>query len=456
MNVYDSARMADVLAPLGYRQVSSPAGADLVILNTCHIREKAAEKVYSDIGRLKPYQARQAEAGRHMVVAIAGCVAQAEGLEIKRRAPIVDIVVGPQSYHRLPDLLARLEAEQNADLSKAGRKKLRQDLIETDFPADDKFGHLPEEQSSQGPTAFLTVQEGCDKFCTFCVVPYTRGSEFSRPVAQIIDEAKRLIDLGAREIMLLGQNVNAYHGADAGGGTCSLADLIRLLAQLDGLDRIRYTTSHPRDMTDDLIAVYGEEPACMPYLHLPLQSGSNRILKAMNRGHDTDFYLRLVEKLRATRPDIALSSDFIVGFPGETDADFEETMRLAEDVGYAQAYSFIYSARPGTPAAGLDHQLPRSVSSERIARLQAVLNRTQLAFNQDMTGKSIPVLFDREGRHRGQLIGRSPWLQAVHVDVPAGALADYFGTIRQVEILEGMANSLSGKLTSGNTARHVA
>lgn len=440
--------MLDVLRPLGFHEIETPEGADLVILNTCHIREKAAEKVYSDIGRLKPYQARREDDGGHMVIAVAGCVAQAEGIEMKRRAPAVDIVVGPQAYHRLPDLLARVEASRGTRLSSEGRAG----LVDTDFPVDDKFDHLPEQQSSHGPTAFLTVQEGCDKFCTFCVVPYTRGAEYSRPTLQIIEEAHRLVDLGAREIMLLGQNVNAYHGVDHKGHDRSLADLIRMLAGIDRLDRIRYTTSHPRDMTPDLIAVHGEIEALMPYLHLPVQSGSDRILKAMNRGHDTEFYLDLVARLRSARPDLALSSDFIVGFPGETEADFEATLRLAREVGYAQAYSFIYSKRPGTPAAEHQGQITASVKSERIAALQQILNDGQLQFNRTMAGARIPVLLDRAGRQQGQLVGRSPWLQAVHVDAPR----EFLGEIVDVDILEGMANSLSGRLVAETAARDVA
>jgi tRNA-2-methylthio-N6-dimethylallyladenosine synthase len=363
MNVYDSARMADVLAPLGYRPARTPRGADLVILNTCHIREKAAEKVFSELGRLKRFKTEMETAGRRMLIAVAGCVGQAEGDEVLRRAPQVDIVLGPQTYHRLPEMVAR-----------AQRATPDGGVLETDFPVQSKFDHLPEDAAPQGPAAFLSVQEGCDKFCTFCVVPYTRGAEFSRPVSEVVAEAERMVASGAVEITLLGQNVNAYHGkAPRSRGVYGLGRLIRRLAEIDGLERLRYTTSHPRDMDDELIAAHGDLDALMPYLHLPIQSGSDRILEAMNRRHSADAYRRVVDRLRAVRPDLALSSDFIVGYPGETDRDFAETLRLVTDVGFAQAYSFKYSPRPGTPAAAAGGQVPDAVKAERLAMLQTLL-----------------------------------------------------------------------------------
>ena len=405
MNVYDSARMADVLAPLGYAQVAAPDGADLVILNTCHIREKAAEKVYSELGRIRALKQAKAARGETMLIAVAGCVAQAEGEEMLRRAPQVDLVFGPQSYHRLPDLLGRAAAGEGGQ-------------VELGFPIEDKFDSLPEESLEQGPSAFLTVQEGCDKFCSFCVVPYTRGAEFSRPVADILAEAERRIAAGALELTLLGQNVNAYHGSGPDGASWGLGRLIRRLAELPGLARIRYTTSHPRDLDDELIAAHRDLPSLMPYLHLPVQAGSDRILAAMNRRHSADDYRRAVERLRRARPDIALSSDFIVGFPGEDDRDFAETLRLVTDVGFAQAYSFKYSARPGTPAAKLPDQVPEPVKAERLAQLQSLLDAQQAAFNQASVGRRLEVLLERRGRAASQLVGRSPALQAVHVAAP--------------------------------------
>jgi len=447
MNVYDSARMADVLAPVGYRPVDGPEDADMVILNTCHIREKAAEKVFSELGRLRALKRRKAMRGGRMILAVAGCVGQAEGAEIKARAPYVDMVFGPQTFHRLPDMVARADAApQGAD---AG-------IFDTEFPAESKFDFLPEEQGSQGVSAFLAVQEGCDKFCTFCVVPYTRGGEFSRPAGGILAEARRLIAGGAREITLLGQNVNAWHGeAPDGAGRWGLGRLLRAVAELDGLGRLRYTTSHPGDMDDDLMAAHGEIAALMPFVHLPVQSGSDRILAAMNRKHRAADYLRVVDRLRQFRPDIALSSDFIVGFPGETDADFADTMALIERVGYAQAYSFKYSPRPGTPAADMDdRQVPEEVKTERLAALQALLNRQQLAFNRAAVGTAMTVLFDRPGRQPGQLLGRSPFMQAVH----AAAGADRLGTLAEVRIERALANSLSGRLTApaANQDAHAA
>ena len=439
MNVYDSDRMADVLAPLGYAPVDSPAGADMVILNTCHIREKAAEKVYSELGRMRALKAETSASGGRMILAVGGCVAQAEGEEILRRAPQVDLVFGPQTYHRLPELVSRVTGRP------AGG------VIDTDFPAESKFDLLPEEQAegpARAPAGFLSVQEGCDKFCSFCVVPYTRGAEFSRPVADVEAEARRLVAGGAREITLLGQNVNAYHGAAPSGapgraGSWGLGRLIRRLAEIDGLERLRYTTSHPLDMDADLIAAHGEVPALMPFLHLPVQSGSDRVLAAMNRRHGADDYRRVVAELRAARSDIALSSDFIVGFPGERDEDFAETLRLVTEVGFAQAYSFKYSPRPGTPAAGAE-QLPEAVKAERLAGLQQLLDAQQVAFNEATVGRRLPVLFEREGRRPGQLVGRSPYMQAVHCAAPGSLL----GALCAVRVEAAHPNSLSGSLAA--------
>ena len=437
MNVYDSARMADVLAPLGYAPTDSPAEADMVIFNTCHIREKAAEKLFSDLGRLRAVKRQRQGNGADMIVAVAGCVAQAEGAEIARRAPIVDIVLGPQTYHRLPEMVAR------ATRARHGGDR-RKTILETDFPPESKFDHLPESAAPQGVSAFLSVQEGCDKFCTFCVVPYTRGSEFSRPAASVIAEARGLAAAGAREITLLGQNVNAYHGAAPGaaGAEWGLGRLIRELADIDGLARIRYTTSHPGDMTDELILAHGEVPKLMPFLHLPVQSGSNRILQAMNRRHGVADYRRVIDRLRQHRPDIALSSDFIVGFPGESESDFEATLELVDDIGFAQAYSFMYSPRPGTPAATMPNQLPDQVKAARLDRLQSLLREQQSAFNRATVGQTLPVLFDRAGRHDGQLIGRSPYLQSVH----AAAGPALLGRIADVFIEAIGPNSLAGRV----------
>ena len=419
MNVYDSERMADVLRPLGYAMTEQPDDADLVVLNTCHIREKAAEKVYSELGRIKRIKEIRAEAGQDTRIAVAGCVAQAEGEEIMRRAPVVDLVIGPQSYHRLPELIARTSRQLGERLA-------------ADFDPEEKFDRLPEERAVQGYSAFLTVQEGCDKFCTFCVVPYTRGAEFSRSPEAIEAEARGLAERGVREVTLLGQNVNAYEGG--------LAALVRRLAAIEGLDRIRYTTSHPRDMDEGLIAAHGELEALMPYLHLPVQAGSDRMLKAMNRGHSAEHYLRLVERIRAARPDIALSGDFIVGFPGESDADFEQTLELVREAAYASAFSFKYSRRPGTPAASMPGQVPEQVKAERLQRLQALLEEQRQAFNAAMAGRTVPVLFEREGRHPGQIAGRSPYLQAVHADAPQRLL----GRIVPVRISAAGSNSLAG------------
>ncbi len=435
MNVYDSARMADVLAPQGYAPVDSPDDADMVILNTCHIREKAAEKVYSELGRIRQIRDRRAALGRTTVIAVAGCVAQAEGQEMRVRAPFVDIVLGPQTYHRLPEMVART--------TRAGG------VVATDFPVETKFDELPEASAPQGPSAFLTVQEGCDKFCTFCVVPYTRGAEFSRPAAQIIAEAKKLVAQGSVEITLLGQNVNAYRGPAPGGPgpdgeRWGLARLIRALAEIGGLARIRYTTSHPRDMDDALIAAHGEVAALMPFLHLPLQSGADRILAAMNRGYRAGDYLALVERLRRARPELALSSDFIVGFPGETEADFQATLELVRAVNYAQAFSFKYSPRPGTPAALAEDQVPEEAKTERLHRLQALLWGQQLRFNRSKVGATIPVLLEKAGRHPGQLVGRSPWLQPVYLEASAAGL----GRIVEVSVRAATLNSLSGRLVA--------
>jgi len=425
MNVYDSERMADVLAPLGYGMTDTPEGADLVVLNTCHIREKATEKVYSELGKLKEMrQERLAEGGARMTIAVAGCVAQAEGEEIMRRQPAVDLVVGPQAYHQLPELIARAH-------------RARGERLAADFAPDEKFDALTAERRPTGVTAFLTVQEGCDKFCTFCVVPYTRGGEWSRPAADIEAEARSLAEKGVREVTLLGQNVNAYDGAEGG-----LAALARRLAKIPGLDRIRYTTSHPRDMDDALIAAHAELPELMPYLHLPVQAGSDRILKAMNRAHTADSYLRLIEKIRAARPDIAISGDFIVGFPGERDSDFEATLALVREVGHATAFSFKYSRRPGTPAAAMPGQVAEEVKDERLARLNALLDEQARAFNRSQVGKVLPVLFERPGRHPGQLIGRSPYLQAVHATAPEHLV----GRIVPVRIEDAARMSLAGAL----------
>ncbi|HTN14014.1 MAG TPA: tRNA (N6-isopentenyl adenosine(37)-C2)-methylthiotransferase MiaB [Sphingomonadaceae bacterium] len=426
MNVYDGERMAELLTERGLAAAQEGEEADLVVLNTCHIREKAAEKVYSDIGRLRR------EDGSSPLIAVAGCVAQAEGEEIMSRAPSVSMVVGPQAYHRLPEMLEKASKGERA--------------TDTDMPADAKFAALPARRRS-GPTAFLTVQEGCDKFCTYCVVPYTRGAEISRPYNDLIAEAQRLTEAGAREITLLGQNVNAWTGEDAKGRAVGLDGLIRDLAKLPELQRIRYTTSHPNDMTDGLIAAHGEVDKLMPYLHLPVQSGSDRVLKAMNRSHTVDSYLKLLDRVRTGRPDIALSGDFIVGFPGETDAEFEETLGLVDAVGYAAAFSFKYSARPGTPAATMEGQIALAVMDERLQRLQAALNRDQYAFNQASLGRTCDVLVERKGKYPGQWLGKSPWLQSVHFEADCT-----IGDIVTVELAEAGPNSLSGRLLQPATA----
>jgi tRNA-2-methylthio-N6-dimethylallyladenosine synthase len=433
MNAYDATRMADVLAPEGYAETAEMAEADLVILNTCHIREKAAEKVYSELGRVR--EMKEA-AGREVTVAVAGCVAQAEGREIVRRAPVVDLVVGPQAYHRLPELLREARAKGRA--------------IDTEFPPEDKFDSLPmagrAKLQARGASAFLTVQEGCDKFCTFCVVPYTRGAEVSRPVAKIVAEAETLAAAGVREVTLLGQNVNAYHGMGDDGAAWSLARLMRRLAEVPGLDRLRYATSHPRDMSDDLYAMHRDLPEAMPYLHLPVQSGSDLILKAMNRKHSAAEYIGMIDRIRAARPDIALSSDFIVGFPGETDADFDATMALVRAVGFAAAYSFKYSERPGTPAADLVKQVPEDVKHARLLELQALILEQQTAYNEESVGRVVDVLFEKAGRHPGQIVGKTPHMQAVHVMGPSSLI----GEIAGVEITGITANSLAGRLVRGD------
>jgi tRNA-2-methylthio-N6-dimethylallyladenosine synthase len=428
MNAYDSHRMADLLAPEGYVETGTPEEADLVILNTCHIREKAAEKVYSELGRLRVMKQRARQDGRSITVAVAGCVAQAEGEEIIRRAPVVDLVVGPQSYHHLPDLLAR-----NAR------------AVETEFPVEDKFAFLPAPSAaktrSRGVTAFVTVQEGCDKFCTFCVVPYTRGAEVSRPVDKILDEVRNLAQAGVREVTLIGQNVNAYHGEGPGGST-TLGRLLHRVADIPGIARLRYTTSHPCDVNEDLIAVHRDLPQLAPQLHLPVQSGSDRILAAMNRRHTRADYLRAVDRLREARVDLALTSDFIVGFPGETEDDFVATLRLVDEIGYSGAFSFKYSQRPGTPGATMDGQVAEDVKSERLARLQAAINRHAAAFNARCVGCTFEVLMEKPGRDPGQLVGRSPYLQPVHVPAPEALI----GAMVPVTITQTIANSLFGTL----------
>ena len=429
MNVYDSARMGDLAATLGYAAAERPDDADLVILNTCHIREKAAEKVYSELGQIRRLKDARARRGGRMLIGVAGCVAQAEGEEIRRRAPFVDLVFGPQAYHRLPEMIA------------AAFRAPDRGVVDTSFPAEPKFDALPANRNS-GVSAFLTIQEGCDKFCTFCVVPYTRGAEASRPAAQILAEAEGLVTAGAREITLLGQNVNAYYGSSpTEDGRWRLGDLIRALAERFELLRIRYTTSHPRDVDDSQIAAHRDVPQLMPFLHLPVQSGSDRVLDAMNRRHTADDYRRTVERLRRARPDLALSSDFIVGFPGETDSDFCATLALVGEIGFAQAFSFKYSPRPGTPAASDPDQVPEAVKAERLAVLQTELQRQQRAFNRGCVGSVMRVLFDRPGRHPGQLVGRSPYLQPVHADLPA----DRIGDIVPMTIVGALANSLAAE-----------
>lgn len=433
MNVYDSERIAEVLAPIGFELTDSPVDADMVILNTCHIRERAAEKVYSELGRVRKLKSKKEAAGGRMILGVTGCVAQAEGSEVIRRAPYVDMVFGPQTYHRLPEMVARTAREHGH-------------ILDTDFPEDSKFDGLPQARSADGSTAFLAIQEGCDKFCTYCVVPYTRGAEFSRPVAQVLAEAQTLVDAGVVEITLLGQNVNAYHGEAENGDEWDLTRLIREADKIEGLKRIRYMTSYPAEMTDDLILAHKDVDKLMPYLHLPIQAGSDNVLKAMNRQHTVAEFKDTVKKLRDAVPGIALSSDFIVGFPGETDADFEDTMALVKEVRFIQAYSFKYSARPGTPAALLESQdefhVPEAIKAERLARLQALLNANTLDFNMKAVGKTYPVLFDRVGKSPGQLVGRSPYMQAVVVE----AEEHLINTIQNILITHAGPNSLNGEL----------
>ncbi|MEM1375827.1 MAG: tRNA (N6-isopentenyl adenosine(37)-C2)-methylthiotransferase MiaB [Pseudomonadota bacterium] len=440
MNVYDSQRMADALAKDGYVETQSPDDADMVLLNTCHIREKAAEKVYSEIGRLRKQREERRADGKDLMIGVAGCVAQAEGEEIIRRAPVVDFVIGPTTYHKLPDVVAK---------ARSGKS-----VVETEYAVEDKFAHLPAQDqkviANRGVAAFLTVQEGCDKFCTFCVVPYTRGAEVSRPVSQLVDEAKRLVEAGVREITLLGQNVNAWHGTGSDGWQWGLGELLHELAKIDGLKRLRYTTSHPRDMDDALIAAHRDLDILMPYLHLPIQAGSDRVLKAMNRKHTADDYRHLIERIRKARPDIALSGDFIVGFPGETDEDFQDTMGIIRDVTYAQAFSFKYSPRPGTPGADMDDHVAEPVKTARLHELQALLTDQQRAFMKSLEGQTIDVLLEKPGRMPGQLVGRSPWLQPVVCDETVGKIGD----VVTVRINAVSANSLiaTDNLENGHAA----
>lgn len=435
MNVYDSDRMTDVLAPLGYVPHHAPEEADMVILNTCHIREKASEKVFSELGRLRQLKERaRDQIGRDMMITVAGCVAQAEGEEITRRAPWVDMVVGPQSYHRLPEMITKLDPAA------------RNSVIDTDFPEEVKFDYLPEEVAHRGPAAFLSVQEGCDKFCAFCVVPYTRGAEFSRSVAQVVDEAKKLVAAGTREITLLGQNVNAYHGEGPDGKNWGLGRLLHHLAEVDGVERLRYTTSHPLDMDDELIYAHRDIPALMPYLHLPVQAGSDRILSAMNRRHTADEYIAIIDRLRDAVPHLALSGDFIVGFPGETDADFADTLRLVDRVSYASAYSFKYSERPGTPAANAEDQVEEAVKSDRLSSLQQLLDSQQMAFNKGCEGTKMDILVERVGGREGQMTGRSPFMQSVYFEGEESQL----GQILPMEISEARQNSLTARILTSD------
>lgn len=430
MNVYDGQRMADILGEQGFEETATPEGADLILLNTCHIRDRAVQKVYTELGKLRDLKNAQKAEGQDTRIVVAGCVAQAEGAEIQRRQPAVDLVVGPQAYHRLPELLEQARARR---------------IVDTDLPIDDKFGHLPAPRPQairqRGISAFVTVQEGCDKFCAFCVVPYTRGAEFSRPVAQVMAEIERLAAAGVQDVTLIGQNVNAYHGEGPDGRIWGLARLMHRVAEVPGVNRIRYTTSHPRDMEDDLIAAHRDLPQVMPFLHLPVQAGSDRILAAMNRKHTADEYRRLIERIRAARPDIALSSDFIVGFPGESDADFADTIALVDEIGFASSYSFKYSPRPGTPAADLGQQVPAAVMDERLQALQARIEHHRQAFNHAMVGRTVEVLLERAGRHPGQLAGKSPYLQAVQIETDANQIGDRV----QVVIERAGSNSLFGR-----------
>jgi len=438
MNVYDTERMVDVMAPEGYDQVDTPEGADLVVLNTCHIREKAAEKVYSDIGRIRKMKDAKKKRGEEMVLAVGGCVAQAEGAQIMKRAPIVDMVFGPQTYHNLPKMV-----EKSISLKERGQKSR---ILDTDLSVDEKFQQLSKKAVKKKSTAFLTIQEGCDKFCTYCVVPYTRGAEFSRDIEDVMEDAKKLAAAGVVEVTLLGQNVNAYHGRSKDSDEWGLPELIRQLAKVDGFERIRYTTSHPHDMTDELVKVHADVKECMPYLHLPVQSGSDKILKAMNRSHNSSSYKKIINQLREIKPDIAISGDFIVGFPGETDEDFEETMKLVRSVTYAQAYSFKFSPRPGTPAAIMDGQVPEEVKSLRLTRLQALLKEQQIAFNKSVVGKTLPVLIENTGKTEGSAFGRSPYMQAVQVNIGDASFDDLNGKIFNVNIKESGPFNIQGVL----------
>lgn len=434
MNVYDSLRMADVLAPFGYSETSQQEEADMVILNTCHIREKASEKVYSELGRLRIEKEQWAQAGKRKLIAVAGCVAQAEGEEILSRAPYVDVLVGPQTYQNLPDLIAQTLRSSKAQMA-------------LEFSEEQKFDVLPDTYASQGVSAFVSIQEGCDKFCTFCVVPYTRGAEFSRPVAAIEREVRTHVAQGACEITLLGQNVNAYHGEDEKGNICSLAQLIACIARIDGVKRIRYTTSHPKDMRQDLIDAHADIPQLMPFLHLPVQSGADRILKAMNRKHSADFYIDIIEKLRKARPDMAFSSDFIVGFPGETQAEHEASLRLIETIGFSQAYSFKYSSRPGTPAADFEDTVPEQEKNARLAAMQTLLFAQQNHYNARSVGKIMPVLFDRLGKGHAQLLGKSPYMQSVHVE----NAVEYAQRLVDVRITAAYGSSVRGEIIGSST-----
>jgi len=429
MNVYDSNRMEDALEQDGYERTNDMEEADLVLLNTCHIREKAAEKVYSEVGRIRKLKEKRADTNRPMTIGVTGCVAQAEGAEIMKRAKAVDLVAGPQTYHRIADIVNRAEQGERP--------------VETEFEIEEKFAKLPKATNKQvqarGVASFLTVQEGCDKFCTFCVVPYTRGAEVSRTVQQIVDEAQGMVDAGVREVTLLGQNVNAWHGEGADGREWGLGELLHELAKIRGMERLRYTTSHPVDMDESLINAHRELDCLMPYLHLPVQAGSDKILKAMNRHHTVEDYMHIIDRMREARPDMAISGDFIVGFPGETDQDFEETLKVVEQVKYASAFSFKYSTRPGTPGADMKNQVPEDIKSERLQRLQALLNQQQIEFNQTCVGRKMDILLEKKGRREGQLIGRSPWLQSVIVDESLGNSGD----IVHVEVTEAAPNSLS-------------
>ncbi len=431
MNVYDSRRMADVLHPLGYESVDGPEGADMVILNTCHIREKATDKVFSELGRLREHKIDKEKDGGQMILAVAGCVAQAEGEVITNRAKYVDMVIGPQVYHELPEMIAKITGAY-------GRER----VINTDFPTEEKFDRLQGESSNQGPSAFLSIQEGCDKFCTFCVVPYTRGGEFSRNAAGILDEARRLADMGTQDLTLLGQNVNGYHGEGPDGKTWSLGRLLEALSEIDGIKRLRYMTSHPRDVDDELIAAHRDLPKVMPFLHLPVQSGSDKILKVMNRKHTSDWYREIITKFRTARPDMAFCSDFIVGFPGETDQDFEDTMQLAKDVNYAQCFSFKYSARPGTPAANMQNLVPERVKTERLNALQALLVEQARGFNQSCANRVMSVLFDGYKPETGTLHGRTEYNQLIYVDGPQ----EFYGTIQDVLVTRGTPNTVIGEI----------